>query len=183
MITSNKTSCINLSSILHIYRYVKGKTEYCIIINKNLFVYRCSCVQHAWIWRNHKNEWWKWEKKYEIYIVAKTNKRVSGRIQNMNNIAKTTLHIYQIRKNHNRKLLLLSLSQLDLKSHSFIILCEFAFSISSYCYYFLFRCSFIWLDEGILLLHFDWFMTGWMKSKFYTFLANLLEVLVYCRIY
>ena len=30
------------------------------------------------------------------YIVAKANKRVSGRIQNMNNIAKTTLHIYQI---------------------------------------------------------------------------------------
>lgn len=101
---------------------------------------------------NDENE----EKKYEkFYIVAKASKRVSGWIQKMNNIAKTTLHIYQIRKNHNRKLLLLSLSQLDLKSHSFIILCEFAFSISSYCYYFLFRYSFIWLDVRFLLLHFD----------------------------
>lgn len=100
----------------------------------------------------------------------------------MNNIAKTTLHIYQIRKNHNRKLLLLSLSQLDLKSHSFIILCEFAFSISSYCYYFLFRCSFIWLDVRILLLHFDWFMTGWMESKFCTFVAHLFKVFMCCRI-
>jgi len=115
--------------------------------------YRCSCVQHAWIWKNHKNEWWKWEKNMRNFILLQ--KRVSGWIQKMNNIAKTTLHIYQIRKNHNRKLLLLSLSQLDLKSHSFIILCEFAFSISSYCYYFLFRYSFIWLDVRFLLLHFD----------------------------
>ena len=61
--------------------------------------YRCSCVQHAWIWRNNKNERWKWGKKYEkFYIVAKASKIVSGWIQKMNNIAKTTLHIYQIRK-------------------------------------------------------------------------------------